>query len=223
MKKIKHFIFDFDGVVADTETVFADFDRKLLNEVLKSANTNHELTFADVRAMAGNSAEEKLSLTGKKFGIDLKAHENAFIEKRTPARKTLFRDNKVPLGKNLKEFLTLQKNKYALATNKLSDKLLPDMELMEIVSLFPIIITCEPPLKPKPAPDILLKAASELNASPEECAYVGDNQLDMQAAKAAGMMAIGFLIDDQNRTTQLQEAGADIVIDDFMNLKDYLS
>lgn len=218
MKKIKHFIFDFDGVVADTETVFADFDRALLNEILKAANTNHELTFADVRAMAGNSAEEKLSLTAKKFNLDLEHYKNSYIEKRTPARKTLFRDNKVPLGKNLKEFLALQKNKYALATNKLSDKLLPDMQLMEIVSLFPIIVTCEPPLKPKPAPDILLKAAKELNAAPEDCAYIGDNPLDMQAAKAAGMMAVGFLIDDQDRTKKLQEAGADIIIDDFKHL-----
>ena len=43
--------------------------------------------------------------------------------------------------------------------------------------------------KPHPAP--LLLALERLGASPEDAAYVGDSPFDMQAAKAAGLYAIG--------------------------------
>ncbi|HET7450711.1 MAG TPA: HAD-IA family hydrolase [Gaiellaceae bacterium] len=43
--------------------------------------------------------------------------------------------------------------------------------------------------KPDPAP--LLLALKRLSATPEEAAYVGDSPFDMQAAKAAGLRAIG--------------------------------
>jgi pyrophosphatase PpaX len=43
--------------------------------------------------------------------------------------------------------------------------------------------------KPHPAP--LLLALDRLGASPEDAAYVGDSPFDMQAAKAAGLYAIG--------------------------------
>ena len=43
--------------------------------------------------------------------------------------------------------------------------------------------------KPHPAP--LLLALERLGASPEDAVYVGDSPFDMQAAKAAGLYAIG--------------------------------
>jgi HAD superfamily hydrolase (TIGR01509 family) len=43
----------------------------------------------------------------------------------------------------------------------------------------------------KPAPDLLLLAASRLEADPARCWYVGDATWDMLAAVAAGMPAIG--------------------------------
>jgi len=45
--------------------------------------------------------------------------------------------------------------------------------------------------KAKPAPDLLLASAAQLGVSPERCWYVGDSTWDMQAAVAAGMVAIG--------------------------------
>ena len=43
--------------------------------------------------------------------------------------------------------------------------------------------------KPDPAP--LLLALERLDARPEDAAYVGDSPFDMQAAKAAGLYAVG--------------------------------
>jgi len=67
-----------------------------------------------------------------------------------------------------------------------------------------------PQAKPHPAP--LLEAARRMGLEPQECAYVGDDLRDIQAARAAGMPAIaarwGYL-----GASPVSEWGADAVID----------
>lgn len=43
----------------------------------------------------------------------------------------------------------------------------------------------------KPAPDVLLRALARLGVAPAAALYVGDGPWDMQAARAAGMQAVG--------------------------------
>lgn len=226
MLPFTHFIFDFDGVVADTENVFSSFDCTLLNEVLQKAGIEPSLTSEDVRKMAGNDDIGKLTIIGTKFNFDVEPYKDDFIEKRTILRKTLFRDHPAPLGENLHAFLKQLNGRYALATNKTAQKLFHDLELMELDKLFETIVTCDPPLQKKPAPDLLLEATRRLNASPETCAYIGDNTIDMIAAKNAGMFPIGFIIEGldghQARAQSLKEAGAKIIIDDFNTLIPYV-
>jgi len=45
----------------------------------------------------------------------------------------------------------------------------------------------------KPAPDVFYLALSELNVKPEECVAIDDSEKGIQAAKAAGIKAIGFI------------------------------
>ncbi|MCI4664725.1 MAG: HAD family phosphatase [Neomegalonema sp.] len=45
---------------------------------------------------------------------------------------------------------------------------------------------------PKPAPDLFLHAASQLNADPTRSVVVGDTQADARAAQAAGMRCFGY-------------------------------
>jgi len=59
----------------------------------------------------------------------------------------------------------------------------------------------------KPAPDLLLLAARELNVQPAGCWYVGDSVWDMQAAMAAGMVAVGVPYGAAS-PDQLRESGA---------------
>jgi HAD superfamily hydrolase (TIGR01509 family) len=64
----------------------------------------------------------------------------------------------------------------------------------------------------KPAPDLLLHAARELAAPPGTTWYVGDSTWDMQAARAAGMHAIGVLAGAAVDADALREAGAHRVV-----------
>ncbi|MDF9392215.1 MULTISPECIES: HAD family hydrolase [Methylococcus] len=59
---------------------------------------------------------------------------------------------------------------------------------------------------PKPAPDLFLHAARQMDASPERCAVVEDSRSGVLAARAAGMTVYGYAGDEEPDT--LAEAGA---------------
>lgn len=45
----------------------------------------------------------------------------------------------------------------------------------------------------KPAPDLFLHAAEQMNVAPERCAVVEDSEFGVQAARAAGMTVYGYI------------------------------
>ena len=62
---------------------------------------------------------------------------------------------------------------------------------LPIEHLFETVVGGDETAEHKPSPQPLLLALERLGASPEETAYVGDSPFDMEAAKAAGVAAIG--------------------------------
>ncbi len=58
----------------------------------------------------------------------------------------------------------------------------------------------------KPAPDGLLHMAGLLGVAPEHSVYIGDSHLDVQAARAAGMRALGVLWGVSDRARLAAEA-----------------
>jgi HAD superfamily hydrolase (TIGR01509 family) len=71
----------------------------------------------------------------------------------------------------------------------------------------------------KPAPDLLLLGAGELDVPPEACWYVGDSTWDMRAAVAAGMVAIGVLAGAAVDEAALAGAGASVVLATLADLR----
>jgi phosphoglycolate phosphatase len=227
MDNITTVIFDFDGVVADTESVFAHFDSDIINFYLEKAKIPDRVTPSDIRKLAGGPGIEKLYKIGKSLGIDLSPYEKEFSADRDDRRKTLFSQYEAVLSKNIEALLKkLGKKRSAIATNKLAYKLEQDLKNMGYYHLFVTKITSDPPMQRKPAPDIILEAIKRLDAKPEECAYIGDNKNDMIAAIAAGVTPIGFIIEGLENAPQnaqtLKDHGAIMVIDDFADLIPYI-
>lgn len=71
--------------------------------------------------------------------------------------------------------------------------------------------------KGKPEPDIFLLARSKLGVTSDDCTVVGDTSFDMEAARRAGMFAIGFTGGVQGRE-ELEAANPDLVITDITDL-----
>ena len=56
--------------------------------------------------------------------------------------------------------------------------------------LLDAVVTGEDVTHQKPHPEGVLSAARQLGASPEQCVFVGDSPVDVQAGKSAGMVAV---------------------------------
>jgi phosphoglycolate phosphatase len=65
------------------------------------------------------------------------------------------------------------------------------------------------PLKPDPAPALVI--AAELGVPPSDCAFVGDTDVDMRTARAAGMLAVGALWGFRT-ADELRTNGADVLV-----------
>ena len=78
----------------------------------------------------------------------------------------------------------------ALGTGGTKDIAIPIMEKIGMLSMFEIMVTPEMVEKPKPFPDTFIKAAEFMGIAPEFCLVFEDADPGLQAAKAAGMMAV---------------------------------
>ena len=72
--------------------------------------------------------------------------------------------------------------------------------------LFDVVVGGDAHERKKPEPDLLLLALDRLGADPATAAYVGDSPFDMQAAKSAGMHAVGVTWGGIHEREALSEA-----------------
>ena len=76
----------------------------------------------------------------------------------------------------------------------------------------------KPGIRRKPAPDTVLAAMDELGAEPARTVYVGDSEVDIDTARAAGIGCISVTWGFRTRE-QLIESGASVLVDDAAGLK----
>ncbi len=124
---------------------------------------------------------------------------------------------------DLLDYLTQKKIKMAVLSNKadvltqkIASKLLKNWS-------FEIILGASKQFPHKPDPEAALFIASKMNALPENILYLGDSNVDMKTANAAGMFPIGAAWGFRTRE-ELFENGAKIVIDrpqELIDIKSY--
>jgi HAD superfamily hydrolase (TIGR01509 family) len=61
------------------------------------------------------------------------------------------------------------------------------LELAGLAALFPVVVSADDVVHGKPAPDMFLLAAKQMNVSPVKCLVFEDAEPGMRAAEAAGM------------------------------------
>lgn len=182
-KNARAVLFDFDGVLADSEP----FYRKSWNMVL--ANYNHtvpENEYWKHWAFFGRGLAGEIERTG--LSID-----NDDIDSLARAQKDLYRDfcNKgmVPLFNHAPAVLTMAigKKACAIASNTHSE-LVKTIAKSQIYTLPPVI--GGEGLRRKPFPDIFLKASEYLSVAPSRCLVFEDAWKGVKAAESAGMPVV---------------------------------
>ena len=102
--------------------------------------------------------------------------------------------------------------KWGVVTNKSARFSLPLTQAMPLFDTAMSIVSGDttPHAKPHPAP--LLEAARQIGVAPERCAYVGDDERDIVAGRAAGMLTVAASYGYLGATLDISDWKADATI-----------
>lgn len=201
-----------DGVLCDSEPFIAEAAGRMFAE-------RHGLTVKpeDFRPFVGTGEERFLGGVAEKFGVrlDMPADKD-----RTYAiYLDIIRGRLHPLP-GVTEFVAACRRrglKLAIATS--ADRVKLDGNLREIgltPDLFNACVTGSEVRRKKPAPDIFLAAARKAQMAPETALVVEDAPNGIQAARSAGMCALG--ITTTFSAAVLGAAGADWTAPDLAHV-----
>lgn len=105
----------------------------------------------------------------------------------------------------------------AVVTNKPHDWTLLMLDHYFPGQPFAFVQGATPRIPHKPDPAGALKAAHNLNVTPEEAAFLGDSNVDMHTARNAHMVALGAAWGFRG-AEELREAGADHILEDPLDM-----
>jgi HAD superfamily hydrolase (TIGR01509 family) len=88
---------------------------------------------------------------------------------------------------------------------------------LDLWHYFEAVVTAEDVVLGKPDPQVYLEAAQRIEAPPADCLVFEDSLVGVQAARRAGMRAIG--VTTAHTAVELSDAGAEATIPDFQGIE----
>ncbi len=216
---IKALIFDFDGVIADTEYIHLLSFQHVLEEkgIILSEKDYYSkfLAYDDVTLFRKVFQEHGIS-------IEKEAIKELVLEKKTVVEKYLERE--LTLFPGVYDFIVRSSGNYilAIASGALRDEISFVLKRFELNRYFSCIVSAEDVKNCKPHPEAYRLALEKINnletlkraISPKECVVFEDSVHGVESAKAAGMYCIA--VTNTYKSDELYLA--DRVIDSFKGL-----
>lgn len=201
-------IFDCDGVLVDSE--------RLSHEVLRQMLAEHGVALSLQEALdrfMGTSTERCLELLSQLMGSAAPADFMHRFRDRTFAA---FETSLQPVA-GVPELLRSLPHRYCVASNGPREKMRLTLRLTGLIGFLEgRMFSAQDVARPKPAPDLFLRAAAALGARPDECLVIEDSPTGVAAARAAGMPVFGYAWMGQGE--RLCAAGAAWVFDSMAEL-----
>ncbi|RPI47053.1 MAG: HAD family hydrolase [Betaproteobacteria bacterium] len=175
-------LFDLDGTFADTAP-----DLGYALNVLLAARGKSPLPLGRVRQVASSGARGLLGL-----GFDLAPGDPGYDALATEFldlyERRLCRDTRLFPGiPELLQVLEERSVPWGIVTNKAERFTFPLMRLLELDRRAACVVCGDSTPYRKPHPQPLLTAAATIGVAPAACIYLGDDERDMIAGRAAGM------------------------------------
>lgn len=109
--------------------------------------------------------------------------------------------------------------RWGVATNKPLRFAQPIMDALNLSARSAVLLCPDHVEHSKPAPDMLLLACEQLQLDPREVIYVGDDQRDIDAGRAANMHTVAVRYGYKQSEDNPANWGADAVIDEITELE----
>lgn len=182
---IKGAIFDMDGLMLDTEKLLVRFWRQA------AAEFGYDMSFENVLQIRSLSRKYSVPYLKGIFGEDFPFEQvrsrriglmNAYIDEHGfDVKRGLF---------ELLDYLKAHSYRIAVATATDLERAKMYLGKIDVLDYFDAIVCGNMIENGKPAPDIYLEAAKQLELPPEECAAFEDSPNGLKSAYAAGCKAI---------------------------------
>lgn len=204
-------VFDFDGVVADSEilanTVLAEMVTELGTPMTPEAS---------MRAFMGKRHEDVLAGIHAATGRPAAADTGAELTRRTLAR---FRADLREIT-GVRDYLAaLGHVDRCIASSSSPERLAACLAMLGLAEAFGTnVYSASQVERGKPHPDLFLHAARQSGVAPEDAIVIEDSESGVRAAVAAGMTAIGLLAASHiapGHEARLRAAGAHYVVHDY--------
>jgi HAD superfamily hydrolase (TIGR01509 family) len=176
-------VFDLDGVLLDSEPVWNEAREALVRE---RGGTWDERATTD---MMGMSSKEWSSYMHDRLGVPMSAAEiNDDVVRRVAASY----EHGLPLLPHAVETVRELGARWPLGLASSSNRPIIELVLERagVRACFAAVVSSEEVPNGKPAPDVYLAAAREVDVDPAECVAVEDSTNGIKSAVAAGMRTI---------------------------------
>ena len=208
LTRLRAVLFDLDGTLIDSAPDLAG----AANE-LRASRGLAPLDYALLRPMVGAGARGMLAVSlqiapGHEEFEPLRHDFLARYEARMLQETTVF-DSVRPLL----DALERARLPWGIVTNKAERFALPVTRGLGLAERAGAVIGGDTTAHAKPHPAPLLEAARRLGVAPEHCAYVGDDERDILAGRAAGMLTVAAAWGYLGQGEPIHAWGADLIID----------
>ena len=204
-KKIEAVLFDFDMTLVDSSYIITECMNRLAE-----AKGLRPITRGELLTVIGLELEDSWKVLWGHVGPDwVDFYRANFRELEVGG----FRE--FPGTRKLPEALKKAGIRTGIVSNRHFAR--AAAERAGIAHLFEIVVGLEDVERGKPAPDSLRFALNGLGLPPESVVYVGDTDLDMAAAVAADVMAVGVTTGNLG-ADELLAAGAACACDDLLEV-----
>jgi len=208
MKNTKAFIFDFDGVIVDTESIHESIATEIL---LTKANL--KINEKDKKDRLGIPDKAFYKLMSSRYFLNLDAEEANNLHQKTYEEK--LKKISSPI-KGIPELLEKIKGKgirIGICSGTPREQIETILNNLKIRDYFETIVSSKDTSKHKPDPEPYLLTLKKMNINPKFCIAIEDTSNGVESAKRAGIYCLGFLFDPSQDISK-----ADKIVTNLENL-----
>lgn len=213
-------IYDLDGTLLDSETTVSLIDSECLTAVGLDVSTREVHT-----RMSGLSSTDKFNAACALKGIPADAETlKTYKTTRAAAIENIYDRPGIAVHSGV--FTTLRTlrdrgTSICVASNNKKERAAYALSKFGLAGYFrDCVFTSDMVERPKPAPDLFLLAARNMQFTPDQSCVVGDTLTDATGASAAGMRCAIFTggVHDGDRERKLKSAGATLILPSHKHL-----
>lgn len=210
MKNLKLIIFDMDGVLIDSEKFYMKSEQEVIKDFGGNASEDY------LRSFCGSTQDLIWKTIKEDFSLDISLEELKIKAKKK--LEYLFETEEVEVIEHVEEVLSeLKAAGYTLAVASSSNLELIKRHLvkLELLKYFKLIKSSEEVKESKPAPDVFLQVAHDLNVPVENIVVVEDSTNGITAARNAKMKCVAY---NNLNYPPINQEHADVVISDMSEI-----